>query len=457
MLRNKNFDVTSAYEKLPSRLVLILGVLLVFTGCTTLDSLRSSPTAARLAGKADTSPNESSDGLSSKIQVQEKIAEYDASAANRSISDDSSQVVPAAITQLSEPQSSLNYSTGLTVPAHVQPASCEVETAHFGCGCTDSGSCSTCSQACPPAGVPFRDVQEYVFDGGDQQPTVVIQKDWSAKGVEPTDTVIYYETLGGKVCVKPTNRVAIYAPRFGAVRQVSGAVLAAGAVGTKRILAPVAPGRFDDMSLAGTVTQPLATHGEEQVNLIDAFQENTAGTPVQQVLPLLRMSEARVPFSQDTVLALGRITDDEIAVLGKVIQNAHAWTTRDSLRVLVEGQEVSLLGEAIGAQDVHVFDMPDKCSMRICKTASHSIANSGDVVSFTIRFDNSGPKPVKNAVIMDSLSPRLEYIVGSQQCSVDVRFTAEPNEVGSQVLKWEIVAPIESNDGGAISFDCRVR
>lgn len=335
---------------------------------------------------------------------------------------------------------------------------CAEPTYSMNCGCVTeecNGSCGVCEV--PAAAPRRRNAQEYIFDGGDQQPTVVIQKDWSAAGVDPTDTVIYYETLGGQVCVRPTNRVPIYAPRFGAVRQVTGAVLAARAVGTERMLAPVKPGRFDDTSLAGTVMQPLAPHGEEQVNLIDAFQENAGGTPLAHVLPPMRMSEARVPFEEIDVLGTGRITDEEIAVLGQFLVNARTWFLPESLDIMIDGEPAQLLIDSKRVQDVHVYEMPDKCAMRICKTASHTIANSGDIVSFTIRFDNAGVKPLGNAVIMDSLSPRLEYIEGSQQSSVDVRFTALPNEVGSQVLRWEIVEPIDKADGGVISFDCLVR
>jgi uncharacterized repeat protein (TIGR01451 family) len=350
------------------------------------------------------------------------------------------EVVPAAYTE--------------PLVAIVAPECQDVQYCGPGCvgGCR--GECANGS-----SDNPYRmNAQEYVFDGGDQQPTVIIREDWSSEGIDPTDTVAYYETEDGLVCVKPTNRVPIYAPRFGAVRQVRGAMLAERSVGAQRILAPVAPGRFDELDLAGTVMQPVAPLGEEQVKLIDAFQENKAGTPVEQVLPPQRMSEARVPFENIDVLAIGRITDEEIAVLGQFLQNARTWFKPELLEVLVNGQETSLLSKVKSPQDVLVYEPPgDKCALRICKTASHTIADSGDTIRFTIRFDNAGVTQIRNAVILDSLSPRLEYIDGSQQSSVEVRFTTEPNEVGSQILKWEITSPMEPNEGGAISFDCLVR
>ena len=335
-----------------------------------------------------------------------------------------------------------------------QAATLESQCFQENCGGCQTG-CAACG--CQLNGPMGMNVQEYIFDGGDQLPSVEIKKDWSTAGVNPTDTVMYYETLAGTVCVRPTNRVAIYAPRFGAVRQLTGALLSSGAIGTERVLAPIAPGRFDETNLAGTVVQPLAPQGEQQVRLIDAFQENNGGVPIAQVLPPQRMSEARVPFEGVEVIGVGKITDDEIAVLGRVLQNARAWSIPESLDIMIDGKPAAMIRETAAAQDLLVYETPDKCAMRICKTASHTIANSGDIVSFTIRFDNAGTKPLGNVVMVDSLSPRLEYIEDSQQCSIETRFTAEPNDVGSQVLRWEIVSPVKASDGGAISFDCRVR
>ena len=320
-------------------------------------------------------------------------------------------------------------------------------------GCLGGSECVTCTA---PASVR-RNTQEYIFDGGDQQPQVVVREDWSAVGVDPSDTVIYYETLGGQVCVKASNRVPIYAPRFGAVRQVSGLRLAQRAVGTERFLTPVVAAGMQENNGPTSMVQPLAPLGEQQVRVLDGFQELRGGVPVAQVLPPLRMSDAVKPVENLTFFTTGLMQDEEIPVLGRVLQNAREWFTPESIEVEVQGVTAGLVLDAKRAQDVHVYEMPEKCAMRICKAASHSVANSGDIIRFTIRFDNVGPKPLGNAVIMDSLVARLEYIEGSQQCSVDCNFSASPNDVGSSVLRCEIEDSIAPGTGGVISFDCRVR
>lgn len=322
--------------------------------------------------------------------------------------------------------------------------------------CVAGCSGGNCGCPTPTMALP-RNVQEYIFDGGDQQPSVAVNKDWTAVGVDPTDTVIYYETLDGKVCVRPSNRVPIYAPRFGAVRQVSGIVLAARAAGTERILAPVTPGAFQEADLIGNLNGPLAPQAEQQIGMLDRFQENRRGIPIAQSVPPKRFSAAQKAFESIEFLTTGMMLDHEIPVIGRILANARTWYTPESIGVMIDGQAAGLVVDSKRTQDVHVYEMPDRCAMRICKGASHTIANSGDIVSFTIRFDNVGPKPLGNAVILDSLSPRLEYIEGSQQSSLQAKFSSSPNEVGSSTLRWEIEPAIKSSDGGVISFDCRVR
>ncbi len=65
---------------------------------------------------------------------------------------------------------------------------------------------------------------EYLLDGGDRDIMVNVSPDKSIHGVEMEDTVAVYETIDGEVCIKPSNQVCLYAPRFAAVRQVTGVV-----------------------------------------------------------------------------------------------------------------------------------------------------------------------------------------------------------------------------------------
>ncbi|MCA9126140.1 MAG: DUF11 domain-containing protein [Planctomycetales bacterium] len=410
----------------------------------------------------------------SPLPTQQLDSETSPELAGSTVKGANAQVAPAAYTEAKSETQTLREDSPATESAYVSAASalssvglpfrgasCNCSTpVPMGNGYSASGdycgqTCGQCGAVCNAPEVA-RNAQEYIFDGGDQGQHAVIRDDWSAAGVEPTDTIAYYETVGGQICVQASNRVPIYAPRFGSVRKVTGLDLAAHAVGTQRMLAPTTPQRFEERSLASSLVLPVAPAGEAQVNLLDAFRENKAGVPVDQILELHRMSEARVPFETFDFFRTGRLEESEIAVLGRILASARTWYVPESLGVLIDGQDVAITRDTMLAEEFYVYETEDKCSLRICKAASHTIADSGDTVSFTIRFDNIGSKPLGNLVILDSLSPRLDYIEDSQQCSLEARFLATDNELGSRRLQWEIteVAP---SSGGVISFDCRVR
>lgn len=335
---------------------------------------------------------------------------------------------------------------------------------YVGCSPVDgSASCVGCGGPCcnptSPTSPPIN-VQEYVFDGGDIPPGVVVPGNAPVNGLNVTDTVAHYETYDGRLCVTPTNRVPVYAPRFAAIRQVSGAVESENAQSTERILAPTNPDVFIDRGLANIFAQPLPPHSQETTRLIEALRNNNAGIPMASIVPPLHVNDARVPFENLEFFRTGQMQDQELAVLGQFLQNAHEWVMPESIRVEINNLPASEQLSAKSAQDVHVYELPPgTCSLRICKAASANLANSGDFIDFTIRFDNVGVNPLKKVVILDSLSPRLEYIEGSQQASLKAapKFTTEPNDLGSNVLKWELAEELKPGEGGTIYFRCLVR
>jgi uncharacterized repeat protein (TIGR01451 family) len=330
--------------------------------------------------------------------------------------------------------------------------------------------------ACPPFAPiesgpvpPYWNDQEYLYDGGDREPRVQVNQDWTVNGLNSQDTVAHYETIDGKLCVTPSNRVPIYAPRFGAVRKTSAPIMAARAVGAQRVLEPTGAAIQRSRDLAGNVSLPTGPRNEDAVKLIDGFHDRTRGVPAQRITPAVDVSALQVAFQHLEGLGSAIRREDLEAIIGEYMVNARTWTNDDSLGVILGGVQAVELRDAKQAQDVHVFDAgPTKCSLRICKAASHSMASPGDIVNFTIRFDNVGDKPIGNVVILDSLTTRLEYIDNSQRSVLSaaaaaapdakpLKFSTEENEAGSTVLKWELDQPLEFGEGGTISFSCRVR
>ena len=110
-----------------------------------------------------------------------------------------------------------------------------------------------------------------------------------------------------------------------------------------------------------------------------------------------------------------------------------------------------------GAQATFGLVPPSHPCLRICKLASTHSANPGDIVEFTLRFDNVGDQPLDNVTVVDNLTTRLELVPGSGQCSKESQFYCEPNKEGSLVLRWEIGESLKPGEGGIARFKCVVR
>lgn len=389
----------------------------------------------------------------------------------------------AGATELSPAVAAVSHAEPVT---HVEPVSQVQPASHAHIG---RAACPTCPPGGGFAGMPadgcmapvvagamgaagpvppYWSQQEYLYDGGDREPLVQVEEDWTVHGLNSQDTVAHYETIDGKLCVTPSNRVPIYAPRFGAVRKMTTPIMAARAVGAERVLEPTGPAIQQTSDLAGNVTLPTGPKRHTAVKLIDGLHDRTRGVPAENITPAVDVSSLQVAFQHlDALGSLVRREDLE-AIIGQYLVNARTWTNVDAIAVMIGGVQAAEIRDSKQVQDVHVFEGgPAKCSLRICKGASHATANPGDILNFTIRFDNIGDKPVGNLVILDSLTTRLEYIDNSQQSVLSLatpdanakptKFSTEENEAGSTVLRWEIDQPLAPGDSGTISFSCRVR
>ena len=95
--------------------------------------------------------------------------------------------------------------------------------------------------------------------------------------------------------------------------------------------------------------------------------------------------------------------------------------------------------------------------MLIIKWPDRYGALVGDVVTFTLKYTNSGGRPITNIVVSDSLTTRFEYVPGTAKTDRAAIFTTQPNEAGSQVLRWEIPGSLQPRESGIVTFQVRVR
>ncbi len=312
---------------------------------------------------------------------------------------------------------------------------------------------------------------EYVIDGGDRGNPIHYDS-FLRYGVETEDTIAEYSDDTGESHVLPTNRVAIYAPRFGVVRSVR---LPIEGYGVERLAAShrlIREGRHtQEVATRHHRQQETAVSGRVRTRASGLFGESiTAG--VSRVLRTREHVKLYNIFQETNRLIAGQIDQKDQARLAKTIDNAAAWAS--DLQPIVTaataaGQSVQSTPWVAAITGVEI-DQKKIGQLTILKLADRGTASSGDVVTFTLRFDNIGERPLHDVRIIDNLSPRLEYVPDSATLGFSDedektppekarsgRVTDDDNDNGSRVLVFELDDALPGGVGGVITFQARVR
>lgn len=310
-----------------------------------------------------------------------------------------------------------------------------------------------------PPGIPCPwPYDEYLCDGGDKDTGVEVLRDWTVIGLDQEDTVAHFDTLSGKLVVEASNRVCVYAPRFGAVRRVDGMKIHEGRNRLAGVEQPTGPLQHEERMFASTATQPLQAERYLGIDTANTFREDTRSLGVDNALPLAVFRNRFKPYEDFQLIRRGVFDNSEKARLNQRIEAAQVWTGKQAVQVTIEGITPHMATGDTNLQQVYHYEMPPgKPRLRIVKVASTKQAKPGEEVEFTIRFDNVGNELIGNVTVIDNLTTRLEYVADSAECDLEASFFTQENEGDSLVLRWEIANPLDVGDGGVIRFKCRVR
>jgi uncharacterized repeat protein (TIGR01451 family) len=306
---------------------------------------------------------------------------------------------------------------------------------------------------------PFvRATDEYVCDGGDAFPGVDVARNWRVFGLQQQDTVAHYDTIDGHTYVQPSNCVCLYAPRFAAVRKVTGYGLHEQHESAVDIDRPQLPVQGSRSELATTVLQPVEARGQQSRKSGQTFRERTRTVGTENLQAAASAENELFAYEEFQALREGRLDNTQKARLAAMLQAAVVWSHDEAVQVIIDNVEAVEATNAVALQSTYTYDLPlGKPRLCLAKCASTAAAQPGDLVRFTLRFQNVGDQLIGNVTILDNLSTRLEYVPDSQQCSLEANFSAEENEGESLVLRWEIIEPLDVGQGGVIHFQCRVR
>ena len=309
-----------------------------------------------------------------------------------------------------------------------------------------------CAQSCETR--VYKD--EYLCDGGDRGYPIHYD-DYNRQGLETEDTIAEYVDSSGEFKVKASNRVCVYAPRFAAMRTIDTPVT--------------------DIGFAGIASADRSTRtGGLLANT--GFHTQTQQTPVVGVNMRSRASGVDVPVGVDNLgqnanlgeysryrsghqeiqfLAGGILKESEEAWLAKGIRAAKEWS---------QVQFPQITGRTQAAQEVHAEFKPEEMvgiedegqgELRIVKMADRQEALPGDIITFTLRYDNIGDGRLYHIRIVDNLTPRLELVEDSETSDRGGRIFYEDNSEGSLVLIFELDEVLPPKTGGVVTFQARVR
>jgi uncharacterized repeat protein (TIGR01451 family) len=249
--------------------------------------------------------------------------------------------------------------------------------------------------------------EECMHDGGDIGTPAGLDPQGQLHGLDPSDTVAVYTDNHGQKHLAISNRVCLCVPRFGIVT------------------VPLAPAGYESY---------LALARAEMALTQAVVRTKLPPVEVRQRQQLVAVSSRE--RARDTVAATGTVPVAQIQGRAVVIG------------VLME--------RTITGVCVPKIPKPER-PLLLCKTADKQAVQIGDIVTFTLKYTNTGGQPITGVIVSDSLTGRLEYVSGSSRTDREAVFTTQENEAGSVILRWEIAGQLLPGASGVISFQTRVR
>lgn len=320
-------------------------------------------------------------------------------------------------------------------------------------GCQPGEPCDTCAEGCCDED---RYPDEYLCDGGDRDEPVHYDTE-GMLGLDTQDTVAEFHDAANKRRVRRTNEVCVYAPRFSSVTVISGALedaLQTRANQNQQDLQQVAIHRPDMLVLARQrdLVDPLTSkvRGSVVLNADVVFDVNRPLAPAF-------LSNELVPVAYFDYLQVAIAKQAQEAFEAIQVQNAVVWTRVQTPVIVAKDDAVQIVEARFKVEELAGTDPKGPGNLRITKLADLKIAGQDDEITFTIRYQNQGDSPVTEVTIVDNLTPRLEYVEGSQTNSLASQFETLDNGEGSKILRWELNEPLPGRTTGTITFRARVR
>jgi uncharacterized repeat protein (TIGR01451 family) len=297
---------------------------------------------------------------------------------------------------------------------------------------------------------------EYLCDGGDRDFPISYNGP-DMQGLESEDAAVeYYDDLNRRH-VKPTNKVCVYAPRFASVSSISEPVEGVG--GGRPVQSFTTLGGTGLVNRQGVFAQHQRDGAERLVTRErgSGVTTSTNAEAVEQPVAALNHAHTAVIAEKFAFLKTGIMQQGEEARLAASITSALELSRNEYPVITAKLEQGVELRSRFMQHELVGRESKGRGKIRIVKLVDKTVAAPGDIVTFTIRYDNIGDGELHDVMIVDNLTPRLEYIDDSAESDPQGRLDVQDNGEGSLILKWIIDEPVPAGKGGVVSFKALVR
>ena len=322
-----------------------------------------------------------------------------------------------------------------------------------------AGPCgaATCgSDACPiPGFVPVAGPC-LVCDGGDAGAPARPRGVDGIGNLTAGDTVARFRAAddgpeADEVRLVASNCTCVFAPRFGAVREVVRPFEDAAPQGPRGIALDTHVGQETRLQPVARNTQNLGPESARKALLGIAVAERLGPLAVDQGAGPHEDRNAAGPAvrQQADQPGFGRSSQPPLTQIGFDVPMA--WTCIQEANVLVGGQAAKSVARDMGTATLR-FESPGRAQLTICKRAGTDTARTGEELDFTIFLLNSGDRPLTDLVVVDALPERLTLIPESPASSLPAAFSTETGDDGAVVLKWKLEGTLRPGESGFVRF-----
>lgn len=299
---------------------------------------------------------------------------------------------------------------------------------------------------------------EYLLDGGDRANPVHYGQQ-QRLGLDTEDTIAEFTDDTGQSHVRATNRVAIYAPRFGAVRTISSPRQDTSVARLASATETTRGSKLRNRVAANSHVENQSLDGIRMRARVSGLSNEQGQSKVAQTNRLTTHTKLQNAYMDLAFIGRGVLEQSDEAHLAYGVQAALHWT-QDKFPMIhaSDASSQSLVAQFQAQQYTGIEDEKKvKGDLRIVKIADRKFAKAGDVVTFTIRYDNLGERELRQIRIVDNLTPRLAFVDGSATSDRPGNIVVEDNAEGSEVLEFVLDGVLPGKSGGVVTFQTTVR